>query len=228
LYCDILQEDVESIIGGEEATEIRPYLVILGGGGGLVNGGFCAGSLISPRAVLTAAHCMFDPNNGSFTPVEWVEFNRLDLTAQNEPGAVRITVGPSDSIPHPRYSRGTEDFDVAVVILNEDSRVPAAGAPLDVAGWGATARNDNPIPPGPPTSQDPSPVLKFTTLDYVTNRDCTRDPFLWAPGQITRNMLCAWAAGTATCQGDSGKFLLTIVLILWLFLYLIHSHFMLF
>ena len=215
MYCDILQEDVESIIGGAEATpRSRPYLVSLGrSSSGNPWRHSCGGSLISPRAVLTAAHCMFDPNNGSFNPADWVDFNRHDLRVEveNEPGAVRITVGPSDQIPHPRYNPETDNLDVAVIILpramteitditpatlNEDSSVPAGGAPLDIAGWGATTT----------TGGDPSPVLKFTTVDYITNRECTSAPFQYPPGRITRNMMCAAQDNTgSTCFGDSGK-----------------------
>jgi len=211
LYCDILQEDVESIVGGQFATEIRPYLVALGRGEDSFNGQTCGGSLISPRAVLTAAHCITDRVDGSLRPVEWVEFNRLDLTAQNEPGAVRINVGAPNQIqiPHPRYNTVTEDLDVAVIILpramamdgitpvtlNEDSSVPADGALLDVAGWGDTTNGE----------EEFSSVLKFTTLEYITNGECTSAPFQYPPEDITNNMMCAFEEGTDSCQGDSGK-----------------------
>jgi secreted trypsin-like serine protease len=202
-YCDILQEDVESIVGGAEATpRSRPYLVSLGTEGGHT----CGGSLISPRAVLTAAHCITN-GDGSLDPVDWVDFNRHDLSVQNEPGADRIFVEAPNQIqiPHPSYVPATSDLDVAVIILpramnditpvtlNEDSSVPAAGVPLDVAGWGATILGGA-----------ISPVLKFTTINYITNMQCTSPPFLLQASQITNNMMCAWAAGTGQCNGDSG------------------------
>ena len=216
---------IDTIVGGEEAEPgSRPYIVSLGYSGTDGTGHVCAGSLISSRAVLTAAQCIVDLD-GTPYPNDWVDFNRHDLTIY-EPKALRMPTGPAHQIPHPSYDPYTVDFDVAVIILptavsgitpvtlNENPSVPAAGAPLDVAGWGNTAIDDTTDPPG---SKDPSPVLKFTTLGYVTNEQCTTDldpsKWVWAPEWITENMMCAYADETASCQGDGGKFSLAIVLV---------------
>jgi secreted trypsin-like serine protease len=194
-------DGIDTIVGGEEAIpHSRPYIVSLGFRDSSPYH-FCGGSLITPNVVLTAAHCLLEPG----LPVEWVEFKRHNLT-QHEPGVVRMSVGASDQIPHPSFDSNSFDFDVAVIILpmtvsgitpvklNKDSSVPAAGAQLDVAGWGATTNGGV-----------PSEVLKFTTLGYVTNEQCTSDPFQYNPDGITKNMMCAFEENTDSCKGDSGK-----------------------
>jgi hypothetical protein len=128
-----------------------------------------------------------------------------------------MSVGPADNVPNPAYNNGTAyNPDVALiflphpvswitpVMLNENSKVPATGAPLDLAGWGATAWDNTTNPPQP---KDPSPVLKETTLNYITNNQCSSPPFLLTLDNVTDNMMCAWASATGQCSGDSGMIL---------------------
>ena len=38
----------------------------------------------------------------------------------------------------------------------------------------------------------------------MTNAQCTSDPNLYTPGEITSSMICAASSGKDACQGDSG------------------------
>ena len=199
-----------AIIGGDIIEKgSRPYLVSLGRGD---KGEYqaCGGSLISPHAVLTAAHCLFDLETGEWYPPEWVEFNRHDLC--DDTGVVRLhlegTQCYGDIIYHSGFSIDTMDYDVAIlflptgiiditpVILNTDQNVPSDDAPLDVAGWGQFITH----------GYDAYPTLPFaTTVDYLSNEVCTVPPYKKLSLEVTEQMMCAYAKKTDSCHGDSGS-----------------------
>eukprot|EP00804_Cyclotella_cryptica_P021629 CCRYP_020893-RA/>CCRYP_020893-RA protein AED:0.02 eAED:0.02 QI:69/1/0.66/1/1/1/3/181/450 len=198
----------QSIIDGDEiAPHSRPYLVSLGVGDSSYYGQFCAGSLISPHAVMTAARCVY--YGGIYwAPPEWVEFNRHNLTDFNEPGVVRMKLNDTsqcdgDAIYHPNWNWTTSDNDVAILFLpdavrditpvklNDDPNIPIAGSPLDVAGWGLTEFGFPSVP-------------SAVTLNYITNQACTKKPYRWKDEVILNSMMCSTAEGKSQCYGDSG------------------------
>ncbi|KAL3794569.1 hypothetical protein HJC23_008025 [Cyclotella cryptica] len=198
-----------TIVGGDEIKpNSRPYLVSVGSGESAFWGQICAGTLVSPQAVMTAAHCIFGigATGLQWSPPEWVEFNRYDLF--NDTDVVRVYLKDrsqcdGDVAYHPEFDYFTLEHDVAIlflttaikqitpVTLNTDPNVPVANAPLDVSGWGLTEYGFPSVP-------------YAATIKYVTNEACTKKPYRFEDSLILDSMMCAVAEGKDSCYGDSG------------------------
>ena len=163
------------IIGGQAAPEMTSV-------GAFVHGGdwFCTGTVVAPRVVLTAAHCLSDiasPSDAEF-------FLGPDA---NDLGNGRI-IAISELHVHPDYAQ-TDNADIAVAVLAEDAGVAAirvnvdplgddlVGTPVTFVGYGFEVQD---VKGGQKRKVDIaiSSVSDFF-IDYET-------------------------AGKNTCQGDSG------------------------
>jgi len=120
-------------------------------------------------------------------------------------------------IRHPSYNDTSNDYDYALIVLDEseaielpnlalnfDINVPFTEQELQVIGWGVLEENGF----GPD-------VPHQVTKSYITNEQCTSDPFKYEEGIITLHMLCAADIDgddneEDSCQGDSGGPLLTV------------------
>ena len=186
-------QGVERIVGGQEVEGRFGWVASLQDD----RGHFCGGTLISPTAVVTAAHCVEGLSSADLTIV----VGRSDL---RQADGQRLDVEHITS--HPEYNPFSNDSDVAILKLASPSNeqpisyvseanesLAHAGTVALVLGWGATNEG------GPTTSQ-----LQSVRIPIVSN--ATANEPISYNGDVTDNMLAAGQAsgGIDSCQGDSG------------------------
>lgn len=192
LQTNSFPQKTTRIIGGQTAEDERfPYYALMDGNS------LCGAVLISPRFVLTAAHCQDADRDFLINPPS--------LRAGTEIAVV-------DRAVHPLYNSFTYENDVALFELKEDALirnsdgelVPAPyvrlnpdeiselGLAMTVIGFGDTNPDE--------TDTDFADKLQRVDVGYVADSECRRDH----RGEITEEMMCAEAPGRDACYGDSG------------------------
>ncbi|OQX07261.1 MAG: hypothetical protein BWK80_49705 [Desulfobacteraceae bacterium IS3] len=186
----------ERIVGGHEAEPgAWPWITaLIANGDSLYDGQFCGGSLIHPKWVVTAAHCVVDTTPDMFDVVLGIHDLEKDTGERHK--IKRIIV-------HPAYDGYTGDSDIALLELEEESsrtgispisdNVALEGSESIAVGWGILSDE----------TWEFTSTLQQVLLPIISNETCNEI----YEGAVTETMLCAgyeFKGGKDSCYGDSG------------------------
>merc|ERR1712156_130815 len=144
-------------------------------------GHFCGGSILSPTALATAAHCRKST------------YYAVAGTIDNRTGQKIIKVYAVGRVSTPFIINENAK---PIPLVNPSEQRPADRHPLVTSGYGYYQYGSN----GRPISQV-SQYLKWTDIEYVSVARCKS---IWTGQTIDESVICADKDDASICSGDSG------------------------
>ena len=197
-----------SIIGGHAASIAElPSLAYIEGEDA-IEPYACTGTVVAPRVILTAGHCVEDIESGTIAPAAGfaVATGVADVRKATKANVSLV----SQALVYPGFKPSKLQGDAGLLILATPTTAPpislasdpdagllAAGTKLTVAGWGLTN----------PKAKEGSPVLRAGETIVQDNAECKRQSSRYYPFYSAAVQLCAIDHPTdrvSGCFGDSG------------------------
>jgi len=198
-----------SIVGGTTATIADfPSLAYIQAEQGPKKGFACTGTVIAPRVILTAGHCVVDIETGHLTPAHdyRVATGVANLDEVQPEQVFKVT----QALTYPEFDPGATRGDAGILILNRPTTAPpialataadaglmAATTPVQIAGWGLEHGGDS----------SPPAALRAASTSVQTSDYCRRNASRYYPFYSAALQLCTTdtpALDSGGCFGDSG------------------------
>jgi secreted trypsin-like serine protease len=197
-----------SVIGGRSASIAElPSLAYIEGEDAITPYS-CTGTVVAPRVILTAGHCVEDIESGTIAPGSGfaVATGIADLRQVSKANVSLV----SQALVYPGFTPSKLQGDAGLLILATPTVAPpialasapdagllATGTKLTIAGWGLTS----------PNAKEGSPVLKAGETIVQDSTDCKRQSRRYYPFYSPTLQLCAIdrpSDKVSGCFGDSG------------------------
>jgi secreted trypsin-like serine protease len=196
-----------SIVGGHAVTIGEfPSLVYIEAVEGK-HGFSCTGTVVAPRIILTAAHCVEDIEKGTITPAHAYALST---------GVADPSKAAPDNVFHivathvfPGFDPGVLHGDAAILVIDRPTSVPtlalagagdaalyAGGAEAQLTGWGLTKAG----------AKDPPSNLRATTMTVQSSNTCRQKVKAFYKPYLPAAQVCILSRDRTSggCFGDSG------------------------
>jgi trypsin len=187
---------------GQQATDTQfPYVIYFDS-----DGGICSGSVIAPRVILTAAHCVYDEEIDGFIDRtnSHIYFGSVDYDSTYDAGEIKAFYMPSQYSGSVSSNLGDvglvelvqplPSYIKPVTMANAATKIPA-GTELTVAGWGEMENGEM------------ADHLMYTTGRTLSAADCEALHVAEFDYELDADHFCVAVPQDTmqtTCGGDSG------------------------